>query len=215
MLGRICWGTGAPLKKTPAHYFVLWAIMADARLSASAKCVAVVMLLKFRNHKTSVCNPSFTSIASYVGRKRRSVIDAINELKELGWIDWEATAGGSPTNTNNFQFYLKPRPVQRTAPVQDAAPVQQNAATGAAERTQPVQRTAHDLSIEPSRTIRSALRLKGQEGFRVHSDSMQADGWRRWWASRGIPEPAFSQRDGYYIQPLPSPVPPDSTEKAA
>ena len=109
-------GAGAALnKKTPAHYLVLWAIMADERLSAAAKCVATVLLLQFRNHKTSVCNPSFTTIAHCVGRRRRSVIDAINELRELGWMDWEGTAGGRPTNTNNFQFFLKPRPVQQTA----------------------------------------------------------------------------------------------------
>jgi hypothetical protein len=107
--------TTAKRNLSPAHYLVLWAIMADERLSAAAKCVAIVLLLQFRNHKTSVCNPSFTTIAQCVGRKRRSVIDAINELKELGWMDWEGTAGGRPTNTNNFQFFLKPRPVQRSA----------------------------------------------------------------------------------------------------
>lgn len=188
--------------------------MADERLSAAAKCVATVLLLQFRNHKTSVCNPSFTTIAQCVGRGRRSVIDAISELKKVGWMDWEGTAGGRPTNTNNFQFFLKPRPVQHTAPVQNTAPVQSNAATGAAERTQPVQHTAHELSIEPSRTISGAMRLKGKEGVRVHSDSPEADRYRRHWASIGQPEPAFSRRDGYYIQPLP-PLPSERAESAA
>jgi hypothetical protein len=188
--------------------------MADERLSAAAKCVATVLLLQFRNHKTSVCNPSFTTIAQCVGRKRRSVIDAINELKELGWMDWEGTAGGSPTNTNNFQFYLKPRPVQSAAPVQDTAPVQSSALTGAAERTQPVQYTAHEPSIEPSRTISGAQRLKGQEGFRVHSDSPNADAYRRYWVTTGQREPAYSQRDGFYLKPLPSLWPPQAAESA-
>src|SRR5260370_38390026 len=98
--------------RTPAQYMVLWGIMADERVSAPAKCVATVLLLQLRNHKTSLCNPSFTTIADCVGRKRRSVIDALNELKALGWMDWEGTKGGSPTNTNNFQFYLNPRAVQ-------------------------------------------------------------------------------------------------------
>jgi hypothetical protein len=205
----------AKRNKSPAHYLVLWAIMADERLSAAAKCVATVLLLQFRNHKTSVCNPSFTTIAQCVGRRRRSVIDAINELKELGWMDWEGTAGGSPTNTNNFQFFLKPLPVQQTAPVQGTAPVQSNTQTGAAERTQPVQYTAHEPSIEPSRTIRGAPRLKGQEGVRVHSDSPHADQWRRYWTSIRQPEPAYSQRDGYYLRPLPSLLPPELTDSAA
>ncbi|SIO51175.1 Helix-turn-helix domain-containing protein [Bradyrhizobium erythrophlei] len=201
--------------RTPAQYLVLWGIMADERVSAPAKCVATVLLLQFRNHKTSLCNPSFTTIAACVGRKRRSVIDALNELKGLGWMDWEGTKGGSPTNTNNFQFYLNPQPVQSSAPVQDTAPVQPNAPTGAAERTQPVQHTAHEPSIEPSKTISGAMRLKGQQGVRVHSDSAQADRWRRYWASVGQPQPAFSQKDGYYIRPLPSLEPPEIRESAA
>lgn len=204
----------APDKRGPrAQYVVLWGIMADERISAAAKCVATVLLLQFRNHKTSTCNPSFATIAACVGRKRRSVIDALNELKEFGWMDWEGTRGGSPTNTNNFQFHLQP--VQSAAPVQEAAPVQSGARTGAAERTRPVQSAAHEPSLEPSKTISGAMRLKGTQGIRVHSDSAQADGWRRYWASVGQQEPAFSRRDGYYLKPLPSLEPPEITESAA
>jgi Helix-turn-helix domain len=165
-------------KETPAHYQILWAIMKDESLSAAAKCVATVLLLQFRNHKTSVCNPSFTSIANCVGRKRRSVIDAINELKEFGWMDWEGTAGGSPTNTNNFQFFLKPKPVQQTAPVQDTAPVQSNAPTGAAERTQPVQYTAHEPSIEPSRTIKPCRVAKATPTKSAYSEDFETNFWK-------------------------------------
>ena len=50
-------------ERDPAHYLVLWAIMADKRLSAAAKCVATVLLLKYRNHKTGQCNPSFGELA--------------------------------------------------------------------------------------------------------------------------------------------------------
>ena len=130
---------------------ILWAIMKDSERSASAKCVATVLLLKFRNHDTLVCNPSFTAIAARVGRKRRSVIDAVNELKAAGWLDWTGTLGGSSENTNNFTFNLEPQPVQSAAPVQSTTPVQSAAQTGAAERTRPVQRTAHELSIELSK----------------------------------------------------------------
>ncbi|MGX1417436.1 helix-turn-helix domain-containing protein [Bradyrhizobium elkanii] len=128
---------------------ILWGIMEDARLSAAAKCVATVLLLKFRNQDTKVCNPSFSTIAKCVGRKRRSVIDAVNELKEMGWVQWTGTLGGSTENTNQFGF--SPQPVQQTAPVQDTTPVQCSADTGAAERTAPVQYTAHEPSIKPSK----------------------------------------------------------------
>ena len=60
------------MKHTPVQYFVLWAIMADEQLSASAKCIATVLLLKYRNHATNQCNPGFTALAKCVGRKRRS-----------------------------------------------------------------------------------------------------------------------------------------------
>lgn len=97
---------------------ILWAIMEDARLSAAAKCVATVLLLKFRNEQTKVCNPSFGTMAKCVGRKRRSVM-------EFGWATWTGTLGGSTENTN--QFYFSP-PVQSAAPVQDTTPVQPSAA---------------------------------------------------------------------------------------
>jgi hypothetical protein len=87
--------------------------------------------------------------------------------------------------------------------------------TGAADSAQPVLRTAHEPSIEPSKTILARRALKAKEGVRVHSDSPYADGWRRYWVSIGQPEPAFSRRDGYYLAPLPSLLPPDRVESAA
>jgi hypothetical protein len=203
------------MKDTPAHYLVLWAIMADKRLSAAAKCVATVLLLKYRNHKTGQCNPSFGELAKLVGRTRRPVIAAFGELRDLGWIDWTGTKGGTPSNTNNFQFYLEPKPVLSTAPVSSTAPVLNATPTGAVDSTQPVLRTAHEPSIEPSRTIAARRALKAKAGFKVHSDSKYADGWRRYWSSIGQPEPAYSQRDGCYLQPLPSLLPPRITESAA
>lgn len=139
------------------HHDILWAIMEDPRASAASKCVATVLLLKFRNHETRVCNPSFGTIAKCVGRKRRSVIDAVNELKGLGWVRWTGTLGGSTENTNQFDFSL---PVQSAAPVQDTTPVQCSAATGAAERTIPVQYTAHELSIKPSKNQSERARTR-------------------------------------------------------
>ncbi|MEZ0061420.1 hypothetical protein ABIF26_006963 [Bradyrhizobium elkanii] len=136
---------------------ILWSVMEDARLSAAAKCVATVLLLKFRNQASGVCNPSFNTIAKCVGRKRRSVIDAVNELKEFGWLSWTGTLGGSTENTNQFDFSL---PVQCTAPVQETTPVQSSAPTGAAERTTPVQYTAHEPSIKPSKNQEEGARAR-------------------------------------------------------
>ncbi|UQD96144.1 helix-turn-helix domain-containing protein [Bradyrhizobium japonicum] len=190
-------------EETPAQYLVLWAIMADASISAAAKCVAIALLLKFRNHQTGQCNPGFSALAAVVGRKRRSVIDALNELKGAGWIDWVGTKGGSPSNTNSFHFYLEP--VQFSAPVQPGAPVQLSAQTGAAERTQPVQYTAHEPSIEPSEP--SGM-LRAKKGFRVKRDTPSGDRWQRYWHETSQPEPPYSRRTGEYLRPLPSQDPP-------
>ncbi len=146
---------------------ILWAIMADSRVSASAKCVATVLLLKYRNQETKVCNPSFASIAKCLGRKRRSVIDAVNELKQFGFASWTGTLGGSTDNTNHFSFSLPTPPVQSAAPVQDTAPVQSSAPTGAVQRTRPVQSTAHELSIKPSKNQGSAPARFLPDDFRL------------------------------------------------
>jgi hypothetical protein len=57
-----------PRSRSPAHYLVLWAIMEDEHLSAPAKCVATALLLKFRDHETTQCNPGFTTL----GKVRRT-----------------------------------------------------------------------------------------------------------------------------------------------
>jgi hypothetical protein len=192
-------------KETPAQYLVLWSIMADPKLSAAAKCVATALLLKFRDHATGQCNPSFSALAAVVGRKRRSVIDALNELWSEGWVDWTGTKGGAPSNTNQFRFFLEPQLVRSTAPVQHAALVQHKARTGAAERTEPVQYTAHEPSKnhpEPS----SELRPKKK--FKVRRDTPQGDQWQRYWRDTGQPEPAYSHRTGEYLTALPSLLPP-------
>lgn len=200
----------ASSKETPAHYAVLWAIMADPALSAAAKCCATVLLLQFRNHITGRCNPSFAELGKRIGRKRRSTIDALTELKEAGWIRWAGTKGGSSGNTNNFVFLLEPQPVQQTAPVQVAAPVQSDVGAGAADCTQPVQYTAH----EPSRNHPEPIReLTPKKGVNIKRDTPAGDAWLRHWRAKGIPEPPYSRKTGYYLKPLPSLMPP--TESAA
>ena len=92
-------------KRVPAQkYAFLWRLMADTALSASAKCVAATLLLKFHNTKTGQCNPSFAAIAKTIGRSRRTIFPAIAELRDSGWITVESTKGGSSSNTNHFDF---------------------------------------------------------------------------------------------------------------
>lgn len=198
----------------PAHYDVLWAIMEDAELSAAAKCVATVLLLKYRNHDTGRCNPGFAALARRVGRTRRPVISALNELKERGWIDWDGTGGGSQANTNNFRFFLNPEPVLQTAPVSDTAPVLQTAPTSAVDSTGPVLQTAHEPSKNQLEPRRAKKFKKESEGVMVKTDTPLADKYQRWWRATGQKEPAYSRRTGCYISPLP-PLPPEWREAAA
>lgn len=91
-------------RKPRSDYATLWAIMKDPRPSAAAKCAATVCILKFRNNETGKCNPSFTTIGREMGRGRTAAIDAINQLKALGWLTVESTKGGAKSNTSNFVF---------------------------------------------------------------------------------------------------------------
>lgn len=207
-------------KRTPAHYRLLWALMADTGLSAAAKCVAVVLLLQFRNHHTGQCNPSFATIADRVGRKRRAVIDAINELKARGWLEWEGTAGGSSLNTNNFAFLFRKTGAEdctRTGAADGTGAVERT--TSAAERTRPVQYTAHEPSIEPSTNQSSAGRClvdeEGkQRGFTVKCEGPSGRRWQRYWRDNGLPEAIRSTRTDSYLM-LPSEEPPMALEAAS
>ena len=108
----------------------LEAAIADPDLSAAAKVVLVVLLLKFRNSKTGRCNPGTATIAKAVGRSRRAVVDTVAELRESGWLKTISTRGGSARNTNKFVFDLKQRePVSSTAPVSSTVPVQKKVQT--------------------------------------------------------------------------------------
>lgn len=130
-------------KRVPAQkYAFLWRLMADDALSASAKCVAVTLLLKFHNAKTGQCNPSFAAIAKATGRSRRAIFPAVTELKDGGWISIESTKGGSSTNTNRFKFNFQPMSSTTPPPVQPASPVKQNAG-GVKSAAQEPLRTTH------------------------------------------------------------------------
>lgn len=168
------------MKRTPLHYKVLWGLMADPDVQAPSKCVATVMLLKYRNHQTGLCNPSFTTLANCVGRKRRSVIDAVNDLKANGWLKWEGTAGGSQKNTNNFEFLMKETGAEfctRTGAEVDTGA--EFSTTGAEFSTLPVQSSAHDLSIEPSSNHSGAPRrlVDEEEKQRVRAAALSDETW--------------------------------------
>jgi hypothetical protein len=83
-------------------------VLADPNLSAAAKCVVTVLLLKFHNSRTGQCNPSITAIGDALGRDRRNIIRAIEELGRSGWVEISTTKGGSQRNTNRYKIRFLP-----------------------------------------------------------------------------------------------------------
>src|SRR3954453_19408043 len=93
---------GAGKRTAPQKFGFYWRMMAAPVLSASAKCVAAALLLKFHNAKTGRCNPSVPAIAKVIGRTGRAVFPAFVEPKDSGWIPVESTLGGSSSHTNQY-----------------------------------------------------------------------------------------------------------------
>jgi hypothetical protein len=74
----------------------------DATLQPSVKMVVWSLAEDFYNLDDERCNPSFASLARAVGRRQRSVIDAIGEAKAGGWIEVSSIGGGSKRSTNRY-----------------------------------------------------------------------------------------------------------------
>ena len=127
-----------------AKFKFMQRVLIDPTLSPSAKCVAVSLLTIWRNSKTGQCNPSLGTIAKTIGLARRTVIDAIAELRRSGWVEVGSTGGGSQRNTNRYKFDFS-RALLAGAD-KDAgaksAPVQ--------KMSVPVQKTAHEPLKNPS-----------------------------------------------------------------
>jgi Helix-turn-helix domain len=134
-----------------AKFKFMQRLLADPALSPSAKCVALSLLVIWRNSKTGQCNPSLGTIAKTIGLARRTVIDAIAELKRSNWVEVDSTGGGSWRNTNYYKFdFSCASSVSSKAPLVGAdkdagaksAPVQ--------KMSVPVQKAAHEPLKNPS-----------------------------------------------------------------
>lgn len=216
-------------KRAPKHYRILWGIMADPQLSASAKCCAVALLLKFRNSETELCNPSFDTLARAVGRSRRSAIDAIAELKsgDDPWLSVKSTKGGAKANTNNFHFSSARLAGEAHCTPTGVADItgEVEGQRGEGDRTVPVKRAAHELSIEPSnnysaeaqRSEGSALpawaKPLGNGKYLVAIDSPGGDLILRYHQAIKTPLPKTSTRHNAFI--VPYVTPPGSAPVAA
>ena len=164
---------GGKGKASRQKYDLLWAITADPELSSAAKLAAVVLLLKFRNHKTGQCNPSFGALAAMLGRTRRAVIPAVQELAARGWIRIESTGGGRKSNTNRVRFCSD----EPSGEVKPASPV-------GVKSTSPVKHTAgrvKSASHEPSRTTLPLGREEGEERVPVRAPDGAHESFSAFW----------------------------------
>ena len=134
----------------------------DTTLQPSAKMVVWSLAEDFYNLDDERCNPSFASLARAVGRRQRSVIDAIGEAKTRGWIEVSSIGGGSKRSTNRYTIVWDKRA--------DVAPEQ------AAEKTnQPIDdiEEAASEATENSQTPMARLRRGGV--WRLHQKPVVAD----------------------------------------
>jgi hypothetical protein len=134
-----------------AKFKFMQRLLTDPALSPSAKCVAVGLLVIWRNSKTGQCNPSLGTIAKTIGLARRTVIDAIAELKRSGWVEVDSTGGGSWRNTNYYKFeFSSASSVSSNAPLVGAAKEAGAKSAPVQKMSVPVQKTAHEPLKNPS-----------------------------------------------------------------
>jgi hypothetical protein len=155
-------------KRTPKQKYALyWRIWADTTLSLPAKAVATALLLKFHNEKTGRCDPGAGSIAKAIGISRRTVFNAIAELKDAGWIAVKSIQGGGPNCTNRYSFDFKR---MKSASPTDSA---QDAPSTSAQDSL-VHETTHD-SAQSAHELLITTRPSG-EGCVVSNMALAPDG---------------------------------------
>jgi hypothetical protein len=170
-----------PHQMKSARYVILWAIMADPDLNAPSKCAATVLLLKYHNHKTGQCNPSYSTVGKILGRDRRNVINAINDLRAAGWIEWTGTKGGSSSNTNGFKFKMK-GPASSDEVVthtgDEVITGDEKSMRGDEVVTLPVTYSPHELSIELSKNHKSCRVAKATPTKNEYSEDFETNFWK-------------------------------------
>lgn len=139
---------GARTRTPQQKYAFLWRLVADTGLSLAAKAVTTALLLRFHNAKTGRCDPSISRLAKTVGIGRRTVFNAIDELRDTGWITVKSTHGGAPSHTNQYAFDF-----DRTASASPSTGAPNAPPTGAnSARVHEMPPTGAKSAHEPSRT---------------------------------------------------------------
>src|SRR6516164_6787053 len=134
----------------------------DTNLQPSAKMVVWSLAEDFYNLDDERCNPGFASLARAVGRRQRSVIDAIGEAKTRGWIEVSSIGGGSKRSTNRYTIVWDKR----------ANVAQEQAAEKTNQAIDDIEEAASEAT-ENSQTTMARLRRGGV--WRLHQKPVVAD----------------------------------------
>jgi len=107
------------------RFRLLVAACCDQSLSPAARAV-LAQILDHYNSRSGQCTPSLERLARNSGLARRSVVRAVKELREKGWIDREHVTreGGRAFASNHFRpvFERGDLGTERSLPRDDAVP---------------------------------------------------------------------------------------------
>ncbi|MGO4572900.1 helix-turn-helix domain-containing protein [Microvirga sp. 2TAF3] len=79
-------------------------VYADKSLTTTAKAVVTKLALHHHNATTGQCNPSLETLGKGLGLDRRSIVPAIANLKEFGWITITKTGRSSNYRLNKVKI---------------------------------------------------------------------------------------------------------------
>lgn len=190
------------------------AVAADGRLLPMARLVATVLAQGYANHETAECRPGLAALSKAVAAHKRTVLRALADLQEAGWI--ERAGGNAPGREATYRFRT-PQQVTAAPPEQVTRMTPRQVTAQSPEQVTPVTRTGDTEEIPPTppykdkpnmnqmargnRWPRSATKVTVAGGVRPTPFSRtvqigtepEAD-WNAWLVLHGFPELAVIGR---------------------
>jgi Helix-turn-helix domain len=181
----------------------------DTIMQPSAKMVVWSLAEDFYNLDDERCNPSFASLARAVGRRQRSVIDAIGEAKTRGWIEVSSIGGGSKRSTNRYAIVWDKRadmaPGQAAEKTDQAIEDIEETASAAPENSQSTQ-IIDENEIEVCSTLHGCSPLHGGMQSSAYEPTPNLKGEEEEEdaavAARGFAAPPLAEEDEMAFQQL-------------
>jgi len=179
------------------------AVAADGRLLPMARLVATVLAQGYANHETAECRPGLAALSKAVAAHKRTVLRALADLQEAGWI--ERAGGNAPGREATYRFRT-PQQVTAAPPEQVTRMTPRQVTAQSPEQVTPLSRTGDTEEIPPTppykdkpnlnhtRWPRSATKIVVAGGARptplsqlVQIGTDQEQDWNGWLAAHGFP----------------------------